>query len=381
MFAAGTPLPQAPVRDESPVGAASCRERICSLVFALLAFMACSATAAPPHFVVLLYHHVADGTPPVTSVSPSDFGAELDYLADNCFHVRALSELVDALDSGEDIPDRSIAITFDDAYSDILTNAAPRLQKRGWPFTVFVATDAVDQQHAGIMSWDDLRNLKTMGAELANHSRSHAHLIRRLPGEHRDAWLTRVRADIADGAKRLKDETGTGNELFAWPYGEYDQALDNLAGDMGLTAFTQASGAVGDQYDRQRLPRFPVAGNYTDLDELKNRFDALPLPVTNAEPADPERSKNERRPELTLTIAEGNYQSGALACYVSGQGRVAPTITGNGPVTLTVRAPKDLPGGRSRYNCTAPSRDGSRWYWFSRPWFIPNPDGSWPEEP
>lgn len=355
--------------------------RLSSALAALLALTACSAPATPPHFVVLLYHHVAEDTPPVTSVSPADFQDELDYLADNGFHVKRLSELVDALGNGGDIPDRSIAITFDDAYEDILTNAAPRLKSRGWPFTVFVATDAVDQRHADIMSWGQLRELQGLGAELANHSRSHGHLIRRLEGEDETAWLHRVRTDIEDGARRLKAETGADNVLFAWPYGEYDRALENLAADMGLVAFAQASGAVGAGYDLQRLPRFPVAGNYTHLDELKNRFDALPLPVTGIEPDNPQRPANDRRPELTLTIARGGYRANGLACYVSGQGRVTPAVSGKGPVTLSVRASGPLPGGRSRYNCTAPSGDGSRWYWFSQPWFIPNADGTWPEEP
>lgn len=349
-------------------------------VSALAVVAGCRAAQSEGHFVVLLYHHVAKDTPAITSVSPTQFASHLDYLADNGFNIWPLTRAVAAMESGEAIPDRTVCITFDDAYRDILTNAAPMLKERGWPFTVFVATKAVDESHGGIMGWEELRELQSMGAELANHSHTHDHLIRRRDGESRSAWLNRVREDIETASKRLTEETGTRNRLFAWPYGEYNLALDELVSELGLVAFTQASGAVGAGYDRQQLPRFPVAGDYADLDQLRNRFDALPLPVRAAEPQEPQRPADERRPVLTLELAPGDYRPDALNCFVSGQGPMDPERLDDDPLRLRLQARELLPPGRSRYNCTAPASSGGRWYWYSRPWFLPNPDGSWPEE-
>lgn len=343
----------------------------------LLAVAGCSASRADGHFVVLLYHHVAKDTPRITSVTPAEFESHLEYLDDNGFTVWPLTRAVEALGSGKDIPDKTVVITFDDAYTDIRTNAAPMLEAKGWPYTVFVATKAVDEGHGGIMSWDGLRDIAGRGATLANHSHTHDHLIRRRPGESEEAWLERVREDIRTGARRLREEIGMGNRLFAWPYGEYNLALDGLAENLGLVAFTQASGAVGPGYDSQQLPRFPVAGDYADLDSLKNRFDALPLPVSNVEPAEPQRGADDRRPALSFTLGDGAYRRDGLRCFVSGQGAVEPQRDDN---VVTIQAERPLPPGRSRYNCTAPSKEGGRYYWYSYPWFIPKADGSWPEE-
>ncbi len=346
----------------------------------LLSASACADSSAREHFVVLLYHHVAEDTPRITSVTPAEFETHLEYLAENGFHVWSLERAVAALEGGEPIPDRTVAITFDDAYTDIRTNAAPMLEERGWPYTVFVATQAVDEGQGGIMDWDGLRDLENRGATLANHGHAHAHLIRRHEGESESAWLSRAREDIETGARRLREETGMDNQLFAWPYGEYNLALDALAEDLGLVAFTQASGAVGSLQDRQRLPRFPVAGEYASLDDLADKMDALPLPVTGQDPEEPERAADDRRPALELTVAENGFDPGRLTCFVSGQGRVEPSISGDGPYSVSLQAPRPLPAGRSRYNCTVPADDGGRFYWYSQPWFLPDSAGRWPPE-
>jgi peptidoglycan/xylan/chitin deacetylase (PgdA/CDA1 family) len=349
-------------------------------VAGILVMAGCTEPRAGESFVVLLYHHVAEDTPRITSVTPAEFEAHLDYLDDNGFQVWPLERAVEALEGGESVPDRTIAITFDDAYTDIRTNAVPLLEERGWPYTVFVATKAVDEGQGGIMDWDELRELQQRGATLANHTHTHDHLIRRHEGESESAWLARVREDIETAARRLREETGMDNDLFAWPYGEYNLALDELAQDLDLVAFTQASGAVGALQDRQRLPRFPVAGNYASIEDLADKLSALPLPVTGQEPKEPERPADDRRPMLEFEVAEGPFDMRRLTCFVSGQGSVEPSVSGNGPHSVRLQAPRPLPAGRSRYNCTVPAEAEDRFYWYSHPWFIPKPNGEWPAE-
>lgn len=346
-------------------------------VFLLLALV-CRAGHATESFVVLLYHHVAEDTPPVTSVSPEEFANHLNWLEDHGFSVWPLKEALDALHSDTPLPPRTVVITFDDAYEDIYANAWPMLREHGMPFTVFVATQAVDQGHAGIMSWDQLRTLAGAGVTLATHSHTHNHLIRKRADETTEEWLARVRHDLLTARRRLTEETGVTSHLLAWPFGEYNQKLDRLAESLGFTAFTQASGAVGPGYDRQRLPRFPVAGPYADLETLKNKFDALPLPVVDKSSPGPQLTADQRRPTLTLTLGPGHFRVEDITCYVSGQGAVTPERIGE--QRIRVRAPEPLPPGRSRYNCTVHSTRADRWYWYSQPWFLPKKDGTWPSD-
>jgi hypothetical protein len=52
-----------------------------------------SPSVAAQSAVILLYHHVAEDTPPSTSISPANFDAHLAYLRDNDFNVIALDRI------------------------------------------------------------------------------------------------------------------------------------------------------------------------------------------------------------------------------------------------------------------------------------------------
>ncbi|HEX7762143.1 MAG TPA: polysaccharide deacetylase, partial [Cellvibrio sp.] len=99
------------------------------VVLAMIACMTLPASAA----VVILYHHVSDTTPKSTSISPAAFEAQMDYLAKNNFTVVPLLELTEKLRKGEPLPDKTVAISFDDSYASVYESAFPRLKKRGWP--------------------------------------------------------------------------------------------------------------------------------------------------------------------------------------------------------------------------------------------------------
>ncbi|MFW6341189.1 MAG: polysaccharide deacetylase family protein, partial [Wenzhouxiangella sp.] len=127
--------------------------------------------------VVLVYHHVSESTPASTSVTPARFAAHLDYLDGEGFAVWPVERLLAAvIDRAEAVPERVVAITFDDAYASVYETAWPMLKERGWPFAVFVNTDAIDAGHAPYMDWDALRELHADGVTIGNHSASHAHL-------------------------------------------------------------------------------------------------------------------------------------------------------------------------------------------------------------
>jgi peptidoglycan/xylan/chitin deacetylase (PgdA/CDA1 family) len=68
------------------------------------------------------------------------------------YHAVPLSRVVDWLEGSGSLPDRAVAVTFDDGYRDVLTQAGPVLKRLGIPATLFVATDFV---FGGEMLWPD----------------------------------------------------------------------------------------------------------------------------------------------------------------------------------------------------------------------------------
>lgn len=325
------------------------------------------AVAADSHAVFLLYHRFGEDAYPSTSIDLDRFESHLGYLADNGFEVVALADAVKAIREGGVLPDRAVVITVDDAYRSVYEEAYPRLKERGWPFTVFVCTDGVDEGQSALMTWDMMREMRAHGVTFANHTATHDSMILAKEGEDQEIRLARVRGDVERAARRLKEELGEDPPFFAYPYGEYDEAVAGMMREMGYVAFGQHSGAAGRRTDLRAIPRFPMAGPYADLGQFRTKVKTLPLPVTGLEPWDPVTS--DRRPRLVVTVAASDARLDEMACYVGGQGAVEPEWIEPGS-RFAVIAGRDLPAGRNRYNCTAPTRARDRYYWFSQQWVV-----------
>lgn len=323
--------------------------------------------------VVFMYHRFGENEFPSTSVTLAQFEAQLDFLEREGFEVWPLPKLVTHLKQREPVPDKVVVITVDDAYASVYKHAFPMLRKRGMPFTVFVATDPVDQRLPDYMSWEQLRELHAAGVTLANHGASHGYLIRRESDETEEKWQRRVRDDIVKGQARLQEELGAEvNEsprLFAYPFGEYDVAMMAMLEQMGYVAFGQHSGALGAHDDLRALPRFSVNERYGELADFALKARTLPFPVLDVSPLDPVVSDG-RAPVLKLAFGESSARLDRLACYFGGE-RLGIQWTDRGERRVEIHTGSPLPSGRSRYNCTAPHPSANRWYWYSHLWINP----------
>lgn len=337
------------------------------IVISLLLLMRPSGWAADSA-VLLQYHHFGSATPAATSVTVEQFEAHLAYLEEHAFAVWSVEQIIGRLQANEPLPERCVAITIDDAYASVFEEAFPRLRARGWPFVIFVSTGAVDQGLATYLTYDQMRTMASGGATFGAHSHTHAFLNRRHADESEADWRTRVTADIETSRRRLREELGAEITLFAYPYGEYNLALEALILSMGLMGFGQQSGAIWRGSDWGALPRFPMAGSYAEIDDFATKVNCLPLPVLEAIPADPQLPADAARPTLRLVLAPGAYREEQIACFASGQGRIAHRWVDRERRVLEITPRADLPLGRSRFNCTAPHTSAGRYYWYSHLW-------------
>lgn len=346
------------------------RIRTCMLAVCVTLVACTAGPSRADHAVVLVYHHVSEQTPPSTSVTPGRFEAHLDYLEENDFEVWPLYRLLAATIGGEEtVPDNVIAITFDDAYESVYSEAWPRLRERGWPFAVFVNTDAVDAGHSPYMGWNQLRALYEGGVTIGNHSASHGHLIARRDGESRSEWAQRVVADIERADRRILEEIGAEPDLFAYPYGEDSEALAELVGDRHDFALAQRSGAVGEHTDRLSVPRFPMASGFDGMDRFALAIDSRPLPVVDSRPSPPGDGVRGPLETLRLELADGGYRHGQIACFSSGGERLETALEEGPPHHLDIEVGGRGSTGRNKINCTAPADDGSGdYFWHAYQW-------------
>lgn len=326
--------------------------------------------------VILQYHHVSETTPKSTSISPLQFERHLTYLAENNFNVVPLSNIVNAIKNNSYIPDKTVAITFDDAYLNILTNAKPLLDKFNYPFTIFINPAIVSRNSPHYLSWEQLKNMAENSVIIANHGLEHDSLARMPKELTNEKWITKQVANLLHAEKIIKEKTGQNWQYFAYPYGEYNVAIQQAIIKNGFVAFGQQSGAVNKYSDLSNIPRFPASNPYDKISSLKDKLNSLPFNMNISHPRTDYVIKNNEINQVSFNISVSDFNKDQLNCYVTGLGKQKVTWQNNEKFTLHFS--EKLPVGRVRANCTAPSIEKvGRFYWYSQPWFVLNENKQW----
>ncbi|RKX26512.1 MAG: hypothetical protein DRP47_08045 [Candidatus Zixiibacteriota bacterium] len=100
-------------------------------------------------FYILTYHRVLDNqshkkadTQPGMCVIKSTFDQQMAFIAKH-YNPVSLGDISIALKEDQPLPDRAIAVTFDDGWLDNYTNAFPILKRHGIPATIFLPTELI----------------------------------------------------------------------------------------------------------------------------------------------------------------------------------------------------------------------------------------------
>ncbi len=212
---------------------------------------------------VLLFHRVTDDIPADGLTVPTGWFRNLCHLLRRRFHVVSLAEIHRMVRGGVRPPRRTIAITFDDCYRDNL-DAARTLAEFQLPAcffipTSFVGTDHVFEWDRGLkrlanLTWDEVREMASLGHEIGSHTVSHADL----------GALGRedTYRELVESKKRLEDELGRTVRWFAYPFGgRQNFRLEHLplVYEAGYDAcFSGYGGCIYPRMAEPILPREPA---------------------------------------------------------------------------------------------------------------------------
>jgi peptidoglycan/xylan/chitin deacetylase (PgdA/CDA1 family) len=113
--------------------------------------------------LILGYHRVAEPVSDAYSlcVTPQHFAEQLEVLS-KVGQVIGLRELASSLQERR-VPKRTVVLTFDDGYADVLYHAKPLLERYQTPATVFVTTGSLGRE----FWWDRLERGLFSAATLA----------------------------------------------------------------------------------------------------------------------------------------------------------------------------------------------------------------------
>lgn len=335
-----------------------------NLFFYVALFMSLPLSAQA--LVILQYHHISDDTPAITSTRPADFLAHIKLLEKEGMQIVDLKQALEKNKNNEPLPEKAVAITFDDAYSSIYENAWPTLKELNWPFTIFVNPKQIDNKVANMISWEQLKEMQDAGATIANHSQSHPYLIEPYADKDLATFLDR---EINGAELRLKEMLGTSHKIFAYPYGEFNADIMQWLKAQGYMGIGQHSGAVGPSTNLQAIPRYPAGGIYANPSTLKTKLYTLAFPISAEQFVDPVLQGN-NPPTLDLEFSLKDIYLNQIQCYSGTEGAINTDLSqAEGVIKITTSAKREIKAGRDRYNCTAPSRSKPGWYyWYSQYW-------------
>lgn len=197
-------------------------------------FRALALTSLEQLVPVLTYHDVIGSRSQKDAVwfdrTAAEFEAQLTFLHDQGAHVITLEQLRRHLTTGVPLPDRAIALTFDDNCRGVYDHAAPLLKRYGYPYAVFVHTDYVGSRKGRPeMTWAELRELQGTGmVTVGAHTRSHTEHLGPLPTARQD--------DELRGSKQvLEEHLGRPVTFLSYPNGKANASAFERARLAGYT--------------------------------------------------------------------------------------------------------------------------------------------------
>jgi peptidoglycan/xylan/chitin deacetylase (PgdA/CDA1 family) len=206
--------------------------------------------------VILTYHSISDGNSPL-KISPALFTEQMEWLSANA-RVLPLRELVEAMTAPRALPERAVVLTFDDAYLDFYSAAAPVLRRFQLPATIFLPTGFCGGSNAWpgqpastsseyLLNWQHVVELVEQGFCFGAHTVTHP-VLTDLPADQAEQEVTASKAQI-------EEHIGQSVDFFAYPFGRWSPAVRDLVKNHYLGACTTAAGVVAGNADVFALPR------------------------------------------------------------------------------------------------------------------------------
>lgn len=238
-----------------------------------------------------MYHSISDRAQPRFrrfALSPVHFAEQMAFLAHHNYTTLTVSQYIYARTIGAALTGPFVVLTFDDGYADFYEEALPVLQRYSLVATLYISTAYVNdasrflqheqESHRPMLAWEQLRKISASNIECGAHS--HRHLQLDVIPE------TIARAEITRSKRILEEKLGRTIKSFAYPYGYYRPAVQQLVREAGyLSACAVRYNLSSPTDDPFALSRLIVPGG-TDLKQfakiLANRGPHLIPPYERA---------------------------------------------------------------------------------------------------
>ncbi len=196
---------------------------------------------------LLIYHNItAEGLPIARSnytLVESQFEYQMRFLSEHGYSCLTLEDFFAAPESAVSKWEKSFILTFDDGYEDFYTRAYPILKRYGFSASIFLITDSIGRTNDNsdkmpMLTKNQIKALSAEGISFGSHTCSHPRLLR--------LNTEQIRHELMASKVVLKDEIGLEASFLAYPYGESNPEIREIAMQAGYkVAFGVKTGEPG----------------------------------------------------------------------------------------------------------------------------------------
>ena len=222
----------------------------------------------------ILTFHSVDTSGSVLSIAPDQLRSLLGAIAHSGHRIVPLRHILEAPAEAQ-----QIALTFDDGIGSLHEHALPILRDAGAPATVFLTSDYVGRNNRWpslpaqtptmeMLSWAQVEDLHAAGWVVEAHTATHPDL-RRLTDDA-------IREELQRGDQAIEERLGHRPEIFAYPYGYWDDRVRAIAANHYRYSVTVQMGTLPTQIDDpHRMPRLETY--YFRAPGIHSRFGTIPF--------------------------------------------------------------------------------------------------------
>jgi len=201
---------------------------------------------------MLVYHHVYEDDDPglasttgvkaTGTIDVSEFRRHLSYLAEGGWNAVSTTAVVDWLAGRGELPDRAVALHFDNGWLDTRTITLPIMEEYGLKGTCYVISEGTEAASNGTIAaihtstegavskpcitWKQAEELLAAGWEIGAHTATHPRLAELLAKQ----GVKAVADEIEDSNRAYANALGFIPSHFAYPSGSRDEKTDAILG-------------------------------------------------------------------------------------------------------------------------------------------------------
>ena len=222
-----------------------------SIVKNLIGINAVSSSSQTVCVPIIMYHQVKDNNFGKDVISPYEFESDLKYLADNNYSTITMSQLIDYVYYGLELPKNPIILSFDDGYLSVYKYVFPLLKKYNMKIVLSIVGKSTDNFskvfddniNYASMTWNQIYEMDKSGlVEIQNHTYD-LHKIRngrygcyQKQDESADHYETVITDDLTTLQEKIKEITHKIPTTFTYPYGKYNNKTENIIKKLGFKA-------------------------------------------------------------------------------------------------------------------------------------------------